>query len=78
MRGAISDGRPYRVTWQRLSSRMPMFKISGILLTFIPVAFPLAFSQTPPSQLQLLAAHTLFEWPKLNSLDGDGSATLEP
>jgi hypothetical protein len=63
-----------------------MFKISVILLTFILVAFPLAFSQrllrkyneAPKGIHLLLAAHTSFEWPKLNSLDGDGSATLEP
>jgi hypothetical protein len=52
-----------------LRSRMLMFKISGILLTFIPVAFPLAFSQrllrkcneAPKGVHLLLAAHTLFE-----------------
>jgi len=46
-----------------------MFKISGILLTFIPVAFPLAFSQRRLRKYNealkgvhlLLAAHTLFE-----------------
>ena len=67
--GAVSDDRSYRVTWQRLRSRMLIFKISGILLTFIPVAFPLAFSQrllrkyneAPKGVHRLLAAHTLFE-----------------
>jgi hypothetical protein len=48
---------------------MLMFKISGMLLTFIPVAFPLAFSQrllrkyneAPKGVHLLMAAHTLFE-----------------
>ena len=38
-----------------------------------------ANTMKPPRGVHLLlAAHTLFEWPKLDSLDGDGSATLEP
>jgi hypothetical protein len=39
----------------------------------------IANTMKPPKGVHLLlAAHTLFEWPKLDSLDGDGSATLEP
>lgn len=29
-------------------------------------------------RLLLMAAYKVFEWPQLNSLEGDSSATLEP
>jgi hypothetical protein len=64
--------------------KAPEFEDSKLGITLLRQRMSMGLSgpagpnEDPRGVHLLLAAHTLFEWPKLDSLDGDGSATLEP